>query len=1036
MRRIIFVLILLVGALAEAQWVINAPGATSPGSKLWSGILDPGRAKDWTSNGVRGGIPFYTQICATVPPTGIPNWQPNTNYAAGAQVADSNGNIEQAQNTGTSMLGHPAWATTANGVTTDGGAAWQFNQTGTSQTLVWLPNQQWNTSNLGYLIADSNGNTQSLTQIGTSQSDRPAWTTTTTPDNNITWQVTAGLTDTTAINNALASTACANQSVGQVVQLTAATYYLSAGLTFSYSNSATISNVVLRGQGPDKTKLIFGGLGPCLHDVCIYGTQAWTGQYSGTSNRGGGATWTGTTVNGSYYRGDQQIILGNITTVGSNAIPPSKGNLIFLDQRNDEVGICPKFTGVTNPTGVGNCLGKDGASEVGNLVTIHTGLRHGFLQNDCVGVASVGAPNGNESSIPTAQRGYNSSVNYNTCNNLVGFFQVNVLDGYTFTYTIAQTGLTPDGGGRTGKDLGGLMVQDLYGTTMNAYAPPSGRVCPPLTTLTPNPACDNNNELGMTMANYRTQTEIKKLTSNAIPSGTGTCPAGLPVGTDGKQYVCYTIDEPITMPNWRNSQAPGAWWPGPLSTMDGIEDLSMDFMADGGSKPTNGIRFHNVTDCWVKNVRIMNVNRDAIGLMNSSHISVVDNYFVGTKGAHSESYMMENYVTNNNLMQNNFCQHAVSCIMVGQDMGSVWAYNYAEDSAYYTFTWLMPMLTRNHDFGQISLFESNDIPYQAADVFHGTGSLQTGFRERIRGQDTPLKTQNLVASTDDAFNRGFQWIGEILGSLNSTGASYQPLYQRVDQRLPSSVIWGPGQQNPAQSGNLVYVDNIVLQTMLRWGNYDTATGTVRWCGTGLESSMDCGCGGATSCAVQAEIPKQSFNYLPANFVPATHSLPPSFYLAARPAFWTNSSWGTPPWPAIGPDVTGGTAPDGVGGYSFSIPSQLCYINSPIDPAYQHTFTVTGATFTSGTVTLTLNNTTPAGMVTFPSDVVKVNGIVSATSPYTGFNGTYQVTSASGTQIQYVNQPNTDPGLYQSGGTVTSPNYRLFNGRTCYPDDFH
>jgi len=39
-----------------------------------------------------------------------------------------------------------------------------------------------------------------------------------------------------------------------------------------------------------------------------------------------------------------------------------------------------------------------------------------------------------------------------------------------------------------------------------------------------------------------------------------------------------------------------------------------------------------------------------------------------------------------------------------------------------------------------------------------------------------------------------------------------------------------------------------------------------------------------------------------------------------------------PWPANGPDVTGGDV-QGLGGHANNIPAELCYANSPVDPAY-------------------------------------------------------------------------------------------------------
>jgi hypothetical protein len=63
-----------------------------------------------------------------------------------------------------------------------------------------------------------------------------------------------------------------------------------------------------------------------------------------------------------------------------------------------------------------------------------------------------------------------------------------------------------------------------------------------------------------------------------------------------------------------------------------------------------------------------------------------------------------------------------------------------------------------------------------------------------------------------------------------------------------------------------------------------------------------------------------------NPVPGSQQLPASFYLSGRPSFWT-TPWGTPPWPAIGPDVSNGNVA-GWGGHANRIPARLCYENTP------------------------------------------------------------------------------------------------------------
>jgi hypothetical protein len=87
--------------------------------------------------------------------------------------------------------------------------------------------------------------------------------------------------------------------------------------------------------------------------------------------------------------------------------------------------------------------------------------------------------------------------------------------------------------------------------------------------------------------------------------------------------------------------------------------------------------------------------------------------------------------------------------------------------------------------------------------------------------------------------------------------------------------------------------------MFRWANYD-----------------------ALNAAVQlnvAEVPSAIAQF--PNPIPANGLLPASLYLSGKPSWWGNAI----PWPAIGPDVSGG---DGPGGRSYRIPARVCYDNTP------------------------------------------------------------------------------------------------------------
>ena len=102
------------------------------------------------------------------------------------------------------------------------------------------------------------------------------------------------------------------------------------------------------------------------------------------------------------------------------------------------------------------------------------------------------------------------------------------------------------------------------------------------------------------------------------------------------------------------------------------------------------------------------------------------------------------------------------------------------------------------------------------------------------------------------------------------------------------------QYNPKMKGLLDHAGLDTAHALLRWGNFDYASGQARW--------------------VAAEIPRGVT-------VPPSRVLPPSLFLASRPSWWAAAI----PWPAIGPDVFGGQDP---AGHAHRIPAQVCFDGTP------------------------------------------------------------------------------------------------------------
>ena len=110
------------------------------------------------------------------------------------------------------------------------------------------------------------------------------------------------------------------------------------------------------------------------------------------------------------------------------------------------------------------------------------------------------------------------------------------------------------------------------------------------------------------------------------------------------------------------------------------------------------------------------------------------------------------------------------------------------------------------------------------------------------------------------------------------------------------IGWGGGQCSSDGTAGVITGDAVVANSLMRWGNYDVATGAVHW------DATEAAPGAVTHIAAQS--------------APTSHALPASFYYSSKPSFW-----GSMPWPAIGPDVSGGTGP---GGFAYRIPAAACY----------------------------------------------------------------------------------------------------------------
>ncbi len=482
-------------------------------------------------------------------------------------------------------------------------------------------------------------------------------------------------------------------------------------------------------------------------------------------------------------------------------------------------------------------------------------------------------------------------------------------------------------------------------------------------------------------------------------------------------------------PNWRSGQTPGAWWSNSLPvTGVGIENLSID-ATSVSNESGSIIQFDNATNSWVKNIRSINSSGASalhkhVWLYQSSHITVRDSYFFGSAGA-SESYGVDSsYSSSDNLVENNICEHIATCTIAEGDTGSVFGYNYALDN-FYTASGNSPNWQQADGYhhgvaDNYRLWEGNEGSELELDDIHGTSFMLTAFRNYWSGFDPAgggAKTTQTVPIQIYAYTRYVNLVGNVLGtstlhSIYTTATASSTDCGSSTKGNVSIFVVGYSSEMGTRFAPLgtcpsglgaaftMFNDTLAGTTLMRWGYYDTVSGS---------NQFNAG-----------EVPSGINPY--GNPVPGSQSLPASFYLAGKPPFWA-TAFGTPPWPAIGPDVSGGNIPN-LGGHANDNPAKMCFENLTADTNYGTPATISSCTESGSTVTCTATATLPAAFEA--NYLVNVSG-----NSIAGYNvaGGYPITAVGAQTFQYVNS-NTGLGTGNGGTARVNPVF-TFDANACY-----
>lgn len=351
----------------------------------------------------------------------------------------------------------------------------------------------------------------------------------------------------------------------------------------------------------------------------------------------------------------------------------------------------------------------------------------------------------------------------------------------------------------------------------------------------------------------------------------------------------------------------------------GVEDLQV-FANNTGYAASFGMS--ECAYCWVKGVESNYSDGDLVEVLWGFRDEVRDSYFSNAflhKPGEHDSDIHVAYKTSASLFENNIIERTRVSIALGWGAaGNVFAYNYTMGEFIADAPNAVIGGVRFHGaHPQFNLLEGNIIATIDEDPVWGTSSHTTAFRNWVVGTNrvcNPLSGRGVVNCSGSNGHYGFQAARAIqisyLGTLNSfvgnvLGSAQMQALSSTKRRLAQV----PFAEYPATR------------------SYDAAAyGWTFGYGSFIDDGSGSGCdGGTPPCHVQgassANLLHGNYNNIGAStqWAPGlSTALPPSFYLSAKPSWWR-----TLPFPAIGPDVTGGSGPHG---HSFGNPAQYCYLN--------------------------------------------------------------------------------------------------------------
>lgn len=210
----------------------------------------------------------------------------------------------------------------------------------------------------------------------------------------------------------------------------------------------------------------------------------------------------------------------------------------------------------------------------------------------------------------------------------------------------------------------------------------------------------------------------------------------------------------------------------------GLEDLQIHL---NGQSVTHGIWFQQAMMCWMKNVTFTNASAYHVYLTDSIFPAIVDSdlSFV-TEHSNNHGSLLSDQGTTCGLYENNIFNVSFPALEINYgSSGNIFAYNLVKDA--YIYGGPSAGIIVNHaEHSMMNLIEGNHACSIQNDGYHGSGSHNTYFRNRVTGLVStgigadepggPFAT-NYNSKAFDLCHISYyeQIVGNVLGHNDATG---------------------------------------------------------------------------------------------------------------------------------------------------------------------------------------------------------------------------------------------------------------------------